>query len=361
MRLSLPSLPTLQLLAPPIILVIISLFTLYSIDPTFASRQAISLALAIAAFILFSRIDYSILGFFSKYIYLIMIISLILLLFLGPEVRGSVRWFDIFGLRIQVSEIIKPFFITSLAYYLASNKSRSIFQYLSNIALVSPIVLLTLLQPDLGSAIILAGVAAFMILMHAFPIKYLVTTAVLLALPLPLIYNFLLHDYQRNRITSFLNATEDPFGTSYNSIQALISVGSGKIMGKGFGEATQSILQFLPEHHTDFIFASISESLGFVGASIVLLLFAYFLYKLLQISADTKNEFSRLILYGIFALFLIHILFNIGMNLALLPVVGITLPFVSYGGSALITTGILLGIVRSIMQRKDTFHSYEIS
>lgn len=361
MKLSFPSIETVQLLIGPFILVTISLFSLYAIDHSFAYRQIISLLIGIVGFVIFSKLDYSGLGSITKYIYIGMIAILVLLLLIGPDVRGSVRWFDIFGIRIQASEVIKPFFIIAFANYLSGQKSRSLLSFIKSCAFALPIIMLVLIQPDLGSAIIFAFITLFMIFMYAFPLKYLIATTICVLLPTPFIYEYLLHDYQRDRITSFINATQDPFGTSYNSIQALISIGSGRLIGKGFGESTQSILQFLPEHHTDFIFASISESLGFVGASIVLLACAYFLYILLTIARNIPTEAARLIVYGAFAFFFIHITFNIGMNLALLPVVGITLPFVSYGGSALITSCIMLGIVASVASRKDSYHSYEIS
>ena len=361
MRLILPSREIAQLLLGPLILVIISMFSLYAIDSSFAYRQLVSLALGLIGFVIFSKIDYTLLGGITKYLYIGMIATLILLLLIGPDVRGSVRWFDIFGLRIQASEIIKPFFIVSFAHYISSQKSRSLLTYLKVCAFALPIVFLVLIQPDLGSAIIFAGVASFMVFMSAFPLKYFLGTAIVVLLPMPILYEYVLHDYQRERITSFLNATQDPFGSSYNSIQALISIGSGRFTGKGFGESTQSILEFLPEHHTDFIFASISESLGFVGATVILLLCAYFLLVILGFAKNSGSEYGRTLIYGAFALFFIHISFNIGMNLALLPVVGITLPFVSYGGSALISSFVILGIVASVAKSKDTYQSYEIS
>lgn len=350
-----------KLLIAPAILVIISLFTLYSIDVSFARQQIITTSTALFALVIFSQLDHTILKYFRIHMYLAIIIALIILLAIGPEVRGSVRWFDLFGVRLQVSEIIKPFFVIVLASYLSSLKNTSFVNFIKSYTLVSPIVVLILLQPDLGSAIIFLMVSTFMIIMRAFPIKYFLTLATLAVISSPILYSTL-ETYQKQRLLTFINITDDPSGTSYNAIQALISVGSGGLLGKGFGESTQSILHFLPERHTDFIFASISESLGFFGAAVIVAIYAFFLYRINSIAQSTTDTFNYLVASGFFSLFLIHVFFNIGMNVGLLPVVGITLPFLSFGGSAQLTNFITLGLLSSITsQTKKTVSTYEIN
>jgi rod shape determining protein RodA len=183
-----------------------------------------------------------------------------------------------------------------------------------------------------------------MLMSYGFPIKYFAGIGIVLAALFPVVFNFL-HDYQKARLLTFINPTADPFGSSYNAVQSLISIGSGGLSGKGIGEGTQSILKFLPERHTDFIFATISESLGFAGALFLILLYAFLLWKLYKLSLNIRDEFSRLMVLGFFYVFLTHIFLNIGMNLGIVPIVGITLPFVSYGGSSLLTFFMILGII----------------
>jgi rod shape determining protein RodA len=157
-----------------------------------------------------------------------------------------------------------------------------------------------------------------------------------------------MHDYQRQRLLTFLHPGSDPLGTSYNVVQALIAVGAGKMLGRGIGEGTQSGLRFLPERHTDFIFASISEGFGLVGAGIVIICFIYLLFRIYRVHLRSDDSFARVFCAGAFFFILIQFFVNIGMNLGILPVVGITLPFVSYGGSSLVSCAIFLGIISAI-------------
>ncbi len=344
-----------SLLIPAIVLVFFGLSSFYILDVQIFKQQLIALGVGLVVFVLMLHIDYRVIGVVSKYLYGVALALLLLVFFIGDKTRGSVRWIDIFGLNIQVSEIVKPLFLIFIAYFLSRQKSKNLLTYLKSIALFLPVFLLVLKQPDLGSALIYASTFGFMLLMHGFPLSYFVGSALLILIPLPLLYASL-HQYQKDRITSFLDITHDPHGVSYNAIQALISIGSGGIFGKGFGNSTQTLLQFLPERHTDFIFATISENLGFIGAIIIIGVYVYFLYKLYTMMNRSQDSFSYLLLAGFYFLFLTHILFNIGMNMALLPIVGITLPFVSYGGSSLVTNFIILGIISQVDQdSKDTF------
>ena len=275
-------------------------------------------------------------------------IGLLLILFLtGIETRGAVRWVDLFGIRLQFSEIIKPFFVIFMAKYITSDENRSFGKFIRSFLLLTPIFFLTLKQPDLGNAMIYLVVVIFMLFASRFPLRYFLGAGIGIATLFPLIIT-LLHDYQRARLLTFLNPSSDPFGTSYNAVQSLISIGSGGLIGRGFGQATQSILKFLPEQHTDFIFATISESLGFVGVVFLLGLYVFLLYKIYRISQDTQDEFSRLVVLGFYFLMLTHVFLNVGMNIGIVPVVGVTLPFASYGGSSLLTSFIILGIISSI-------------
>lgn len=335
------------LLVPAILIVFIGLSSFYSFDTQIFYRQLLFLGIGLFSYLVFINIDYKIFGYYSKFLYYAMIASLLLLFVVGLEARGAVRWIDIFGFSLQFSEIIKPFFIIFMAKFLTSDDSRSFKKFFGALALSLPIFILTLRQPDLGNAMIYAITVVFMLFIYGFPFRYFAGLAAATLLPFPIVFN-LLHDYQRERILTFLDPTRDPFGSSYNVVQSLISIGSGGFFGKGFGQATQSILRFLPETHTDFVFATISENLGFIGGVLVVLLFGYLLMKIYKISEGISEDFSRMTLIGIYFIFLTHIFLNIGMNLGIVPIVGITLPFASYGGSSLLTSFIMLGIVSSI-------------
>jgi rod shape determining protein RodA len=337
----------LTLLLPTLLLVLFALISFYILDIYLFQQQLIALAMALIAYFVMLHIDYRVIGILSKYIYVIGIVGLIIVLFVGVEARGSARWLEIFGFRLQVSEVLKPFFLIFMAQFLANSKTKNISTFIKSIALFIPVFILVLKQPDLGNALVYASAFGFMLIMYGFKPLYFIISGLLLAIPLPLFYHSL-HQYQKDRITAFLDITHDPYGISYNAIQALISIGSGGFLGKGFGNSTQTLLQFLPERHTDFIFATIAENLGFVGVTILISIYMYFLYRVYTLFHASKDTYTFLVVTAFFFLFLTHVFFNIGMNLALLPIVGITLPFVSYGGSSLLTNFIILGIISQV-------------
>lgn len=349
-----------MLLLPALGLVLISLATLYSIDITLFKQQLIVLVVSLIVYVLILNIDIRLISHFSKQIYIAMLLSLGLIFLIGIEAKGAVRWIDIFGIRIQFSEVLKPFFIIILAHFLSRDDSHSFSKFFMSLMLLFPIFFLVLRQPDLGNAIIYLLAALCMTLSYGFPFKYFAGLGALIIVPMPLFLTFL-KEYQRARLFSFFNSTSDPFGSSYNAIQSLIAVGSGGFLGKGFGQATQSILRFLPERHTDFIFATISESLGFVGGLVVLILFVFLLVRIYRIAMNASDQFSYLTAIGMFFIILIHVFFNIGMNLGILPIVGITLPLVSYGGSSLLTNFIILSILSDIRSEQKKSKMFEIS
>lgn len=336
-----------SILLPAVLLVSLGLATFYSIDARIFKQQFIFLLLSLFAYFVFLNIDYRIFALRSKYLYIIMVGLLLVLFLIGIEAKGATRWIDVFGIRIQFSEVIKPFFIIFMAEFLSKNNSRSFSKFIKSLILLLPIFFLTLKQPDLGNALIYLSTTVFILFVYGFPLRYFLALGGLAAVLGPILFNFL-HDYQKLRIINFINPTSDPFGSSYNAIQSLISIGSGGLTGKGFGQATQSILKFLPERHTDFIFATITESLGFLGGIVLLSIFTFLMFRIYKISQDVSDSFSHLVLMGYYFLFLTHIFFNVGMNIGLVPIVGITLPFVSYGGSSLLTNFVILGIISSV-------------
>ena len=348
------------LIAPAIFLAGISIATLYSLDISLFRQQLIALAVSLLAYLFFLNFDYKLFGFFTKQIYITMLTSLGIIFLIGIEAKGAVRWIDIFGLRIQFSEILKPFFVIILAQHLSRNDSHGPEKFIKTLLLLLPVFFLVLRQPDLGNAIIYFVTAIFMMIVYGFPWRYFLSLGGLIMIPMP-IFLSLLKEYQKQRIFSFFNATSDPFGSSYNSIQSQISIGSGGFFGKGFGQATQSILRFLPERHTDFIFATLTESLGFIGGVVILLLFSFLLLRIYKISVNSPDSFGYLITVGMFFLILTHAFMNIGMNLGILPIVGITLPLLSYGGSSLVTNFVILSILSSIRFDEEKNTLFEIN
>ncbi len=335
-----------SLLFPTIILVIFGLATIFSVSTTFFTSQLIYVFVSLFAFFLFSQVHYKVIQLYGIHIYIAAVIILLFVLFLGFESRGAVRWVDVFGFRIQFSEILKPFLIISLASFLKNGKNYSFSHFVFCLLFLLPVTSLIFFQPDLGSALIYAGATIATMLVFGFPFRWFVVGLFGMILFLPVFWQFL-HDYQKQRVLTFLSPGSDPLGTSYNAIQAMIAVGSGSIFGKGLGEGTQSVLRFLPERHTDFVFATLSESFGFVGGVVIIGCFAYLLYRIYVLYQRVDDKFRKAFCVAAFFLFLIQFFVNIGMNIGLVPIVGITLPFVSYGGSSLLSCFILLGILSS--------------
>lgn len=348
-----------SLVIPAVLLVFVSLSTFYTLNQDIFKQQLIFLLLALIIYYVFLNLNLRLFGYYSVFLYIIAVILLAILYFIGIEAKGATRWIEIFGINIQFSEIIKPFMLIFYASYLTKDTNRSFKKFIKALLLILPIFLLTLKQPDLGNAIIYLITLICVLFVYGFPIKYFLSLGALSIASIPLLYQFLL-GYQKARLLSFLDYTIDPSGISYNSIQSTISVGSGELIGKGLGQATQSILKFLPERHTDFIFATIAESLGLAGSLCLIGLYFFLLYKILVISRNVDDEFLRILVQGFFFLFLVHIFFNVGMNLRIVPIVGITLPFVSYGGSSLMTNFIILGIISGIRFKTRRNLSMEI-
>lgn len=340
----------LKLFIPVLVLLIISLTTLFSINYTFFKSQLIFALFSIFVFLFFSNINYRLLKNYDVIFYFTSLVLLGIVLVLGIESRGSLRWVEILGFRIQFSEIFKPFLAISLASFLSADKSKSLLTFLKILFLLFPVIFLIFLQPDLGNALIYFMVMLLTLFFFGFPVKFFVSGIVIFVAVIPILWK-VLHDYQKQRILTFLNPANDPLGGSYNAIQSVIAVGSGMFFGKGLGLGTQSGLRFLPEKHTDFIFATISEQLGFVGSVIILLAFVFILHRIISILRRCTDSFSRVLCAICFFIILIQTFINVGMNIGILPVVGVTLPFVSYGGSSLLSNFIILGIISAVSRQ----------
>lgn len=341
-----------------IILLFLGLITLRSIAPSLAAQQFFWAILGLGLFFVFSQVDYRAYQKFSWFFYFGSIFFLLLTFLFGTITRGAIRWIQIGSLTIQPSELVKPFLILFFAWFFAKSEEISFKKILQGGGLLVLPVLLIFFQPDLGSSLVMIFIWFGLVLARGIKGKWLFAGGFLI-LFFPFAWR-LLKDYQKQRIYTFLNPTSDPLGSGFNVIQSIIAIGSGQFFGRGLGRGTQSHLRFLPERHTDFIFASLAEELGFLGAIILLALFSLLLWRILNLATKTNNQFAYLIYIGVFSLLFVQIFINIGMNLGLLPITGITLPLISYGGSSLASTMMGLGITQSLTRVKGEEKMVEI-
>jgi rod shape determining protein RodA len=332
-----------------ILLLSISIVVLLSSDTTLAIQQLLFAIFGIILYLFISNLDYHLLRSLSKGGYFLILILLILVLILGIETRGSIRWIPLGLINIQPSEFAKPMIIIVLSTFWASN-FVSWLNILKSLAFLAPIILLIFKQPDLGTTLTVMSLWMGTLITSRIDYKKLVLIFLGIILVLPLTW-FTLKDYQRSRITSFLSPSSDPLGVGYNLIQSTIAVGSGELLGRGLGYGTQSRLQFLPEYRTDFIFASIAEEFGFLGTTLILAIYV-FLISYCFFVASKADYFGSLVASGVAILLFFQTVVNIGMNVGILPITGITLPFISYGGSSLISFLISMGFVASVARSK---------
>lgn len=323
-------------------LVVISTVVLNSTAPTIFPLYFIFLVLGYIFYFLFLQVDFDILKAFSNHVYAASIILLILPLIIGQVTRGAIRWIPIGDLTIQPSEIVRPFLLIFLATYL-TKQELDVKRALKGVVLIAIPVFLILIQPSFGVAVLTLVGFVGVLLALSIKKKYLLFTA-LSALLLTPAFWFLLAPYQKERIVSFINPYTDPQGSGYNSIQAMISVGSGRLIGRGLGEGVQTQLAFLPERHTDFIFASTAEELGFVGSGLLILGLFIIFWRLVNIVEHPKDLTARAYSSGLFFSLFFQSAIHIGMNMGLFPITGVPLPLVSAGGSAYLATMIGLAI-----------------
>lgn len=333
-----------------LILLSTSILVIWSSSPELALQQGIFALFGLVFYFLVSKFDYRSLNNLIKPFYFLQLILLIIVLILGVETRGVIRWIPIGGINIQPSEFSKPILILFLAFFWSKNLPtwRNI---LISFLWISPPLLLIFKQPDLGTTLIIISIYLGLLFASGVSLKKLLILglAVLLAVP---IFWVSLHGYQKQRLSSFLSPTQDPLGTGYNLIQSTIAVGSGQLLGRGLGQGTQSRLQFLPEYRTDFIFASISEELGFLGSGLILAVYIFLVSYFLKVALRSIDVLGFLLALGAVSLLIFQTIVNIGMTIGLLPVTGITLPLISYGGSSLVATLITLGLVASVSRFK---------
>lgn len=298
---------------------------------------------------------------FSRIAYLIYFTNLLMLvavLVAGKSSLGAKRWIGFGALRIQPSEFMKLSLVLGLAKYFENDRTvggYGLKELLLPTLLVAIPAGLIMLQPDLGTALIILATFGTMMLFMKVEKKTLIGILACIAIVVPTAYQFALQPYQKQRIVSFIDPMSDPKGAGYNSIQSMIAVGSGQLTGKGWKKGTQSQLNFLPEHHTDFIFSGFSEEWGFLGGAVLVGLYLIFMMNGLSVAYQSHDKFGVLLAIGIMTIFFWHIFINMGMVMGLLPIVGVPLPFMSYGGSSLITSIVGVAILTNIANKKFMF------
>ncbi len=352
------------LLAAVLLLSLIGLASLYTTslnvenpDWELFNKQLMFFILGFVLLITVALIDYRMWINYSMIVYAATVGLMVLVLLIGTNIRGTTGWFYIFGFGLQPVELMKIALILAIAfiYHKKRGREKELTTILAVFGLTLLPVILALSQPDFGSAFIMFAIGVGYYLLYSLKAKHLIVILVLIVVVSFMAWNYLLLDYQKNRINSFINPMSDPLGEGYNIRQSIIAVGSGQLTGRGLGLGTQSQLQFLPEIQTDFIFATIAEGLGFLGVCLIMVLFAIILFRIIIIMKRCSNILNFSIVFGIGLLIFIQMLINISMNLGILPVVGLSLPFISYGGSFLIASLVSVGIVESVKITQNMF------
>lgn len=332
-------------------LAVISLSVLFSISKSQAYNQLIFWAIGFSVLFLTSLFDFRIFGKIAIPLYITSIVLLLILLIFASPVRGSVRWIELGFFRFQPSEIAKVGTILLLAHFYTQRSAKNLRSLLISLVIILPPMFLTLRQPDIGNSLAFLAIWLGISLASGFRKRLLLSFLILPPIVALAAYQFLV-PYQRERITSFLDPASDPLGTGYHIIQSKIAIGSGQLFGRGLGFGSQSTLNFLPEAQSDFIFAATSEQLGLLGSGFLITVYFWLIYKILNI--NMADRFAKLITSGIVSFLIFQFTVNIGMNLGLVPITGITLPLISYGGSSLISTLFLIGIAVSAGYSRST-------
>ena len=349
-----------------ITLFLIGLAALYSISNgdfnSWPLKHSQRFILGLIIFFIVILFDLRIIFGYAYIIFILSILSLVIIPFFGIESNGATRWISIAGISLQPSEFVKYTLILALAKYFHSiNNDNSFVKTLIVPLIITTIpVLLVITQPDLGTALIilLGGVSLFWI--SGLNYKYFIVGIFSIICSLPLLWQYL-KEYQKDRVLTFFNPERDPLGNGYHIMQSKIALGSGGIFGKGYMEGTQSHLNFLPEMQTDFIFTMLGEEFGFLGTLILLLLYAALIMVSIRLALQSRSLFSKYLSLGVCNVFFIYVFVNIGMVTGLLPVVGVPLPFISYGGSSMLAVmfgfGLLMNcyINRNIIIEKTNY------
>jgi len=318
------------------------------------SRGLMWAAIAGVVFVVATTFDYHWLKTLAWPIYGVQLGLLVLTLLVGDGIGGSARWVEIGPLTFQFSEIAKILMIIVLASYLSS-RTRALDSFMSILGacvLVAPPLALVMLQPDLGTSLVFGGILAGMLWMSGASLRWLAVLAAGVVAMVPIAWTYILRDYQKERLSSFLDTNPDVQGAGYQLYQAQIAVGSGGLAGKGLTNGTQTQGDFLPVQNTDFVFATLAEELGFVGGVVLFVLFVLLLWRVLAAGWRSKDAFGTLFAAGVASMILFQLVVNVGMVLGVMPITGIPLPFVTHGGASLVSLAAGLGILQSINIRQ---------
>jgi len=319
----------------------------------YVKRQFLWMILGFLFLTIIIFIDYHKLVRFSQVIYFMAIVFLVMVIIFGRSTYGARRWLVIGPFDFQPSEFAKIALIIFLADFLSKNKSKldNYFYFLMPFTYAGLLILLVFKQPDLGTSLVYLAILIIMLFVVGVKIKYLILTFFVALSSVPLLW-FFLQEYQKKRLILFLNPNLDPLGGGYNVIQSKIAIGSGGFMGNGLFSGLQSQLKFLPAQHTDFIFSVVGEELGFVGAILLLGLYAIILWRGVKIALEAKDLLGTLLATGAVAFLFFHIVVNIGMAMGMFPATGLPLSFLSYGGSFMISNLLVIGILLNVELHK---------
>ncbi len=331
-------------------LVALGLMTVYSAHADWG-RQIVWLVLGAGAYVAASAFDYRRLRPVALGLYAGMILMLLAVHLVGHTALGARRWLSVAGFPLEPSELSKLLLVVVLAAYLSRADRLSWRAFGGALLLAAPPAVLILSQPDLGTTIVFGGVVFGLLFLAGAGAWQLFSLVFAGGVALPLL-PYLLHGYQRRRLEIFLDPNQDPLGAGYNLLQARIAVGAGGLFGQGWLHGLQGQLGFVPERATDFVFAIFAEEFGLLGSLVLLAVFGTLLIRLLRTAAVAPDRFGELVAGGVFVMILVQLVENVGMNIGLLPIAGIPLPLISYGGSATITTLAALGLVQSVALRR---------
>ncbi|MBU3965709.1 rod shape-determining protein RodA [Patescibacteria group bacterium] len=321
-------------------------------------KQVVFSAIGIALMIGAALVDYRTLKTYSGILYVIAVLILGLTLIVSYEIRGAYSWLNLGGFSIEPSEFVKLILVIILAKFFSTRNTGELRYVLLSAVYAGVLIGLVFLQPDIGMAAVFFAIWILMLFVSGAKFKHLAAIVVFTFVFSAGSWNFVLKDYQKARIWVFLNPAQDPLGRGYNVIQAKIAVGSGGLLGKGFARGTQSQLNFLPEKYSDFIFAALAEEFGFLGIGLLFLIFLFIFSRIFSVIKKVNDAFGKMLIFGIGVMIFSGFFINIAANISLLPVTGLTLPLISYGGSSLLATLLSLGIIQSVIIRNK--QSYKI-
>ena len=335
-----------------LILCLLGVMTVFSARADW-ERQLVWVALGAGMYVAAAALDYRRLRTVAPVLYVAMLLLLVAVHVAGHTALGARRWLSIAGFPLEPSELSKLIVVVVLAALLSRHERIGWRVFGAALGLVAAPAALVLVQPDLGTTLVLIATAAGMVFLAGARPAHLLSVGAAAAVALPLLPH-LLHGYQRRRLEIFLDPTQDPLGAGYNLLQARIAVGSGGLFGQGWLHGLQGQLGFVPERATDFVFATFAEEFGLLGCLVLLAVYGVLLVRLMRSAAVAPDRFGELLAGGAFVVILAQVAQNVGMNVGLLPIAGIPLPLISYGGSATITTLAALGVVQSVLMRRST-------